>query len=163
MSPNFPAATISRMVLKPWSADGLHPHLHHPSRALEGLLHPPRVVGIERHSLFLVNVLSGLDGGNEIQRVLVLWRSNQHRVDGFVVEHFAEILVGMDRGNDSLHFVQAPRIDIRHGYRFDIGALDGGVKDFLAAIPASNKTDSYAVVGSQHTAEWEDPRGGHRR
>lgn len=121
------------------------------------------MVGIERHSLFLVDVLSCLDGGNEIQRMLVLRSGNQHRVDGFVVEYLAEIFVGVNRGNNGFHFVQAPRIDVRHGYRFDIGALDGGVKNFLAAIPAANQTDSEAVVGSQHTAEWEYPRGGHRR
>jgi len=121
------------------------------------------MVGIERHSLFLVDVLSCLNGGNEIQRMLVLRSGNQHRVDGFVVEHFAEILVGMDRRNNSLHFVQAPCVDIRHGYRFDIGTFDGGVKDFLAAVAAANQADSDAVVGSQHTAEGEDPRGGHRR
>ena len=70
--------------------------------ALERPPHAPRMVGIEGHGLFLINVLARLDGGNEIQRVLVLRRDDHHRVNGLVIQQRAEIAVRFRLRDDAL-------------------------------------------------------------
>src|SRR5215472_11511559 len=62
------------------SARGLHAHLHHAMRTFHGPAHAPRMVGIKSHGLLLVDVLACLDGGNEIESMLMLRSGNQHRI-----------------------------------------------------------------------------------
>ncbi len=86
MTPIFSGVANSRILAKPGAAGGLDSHLNHAVGLLEGLLHAPRVVGIEGHGLFLVNVFPRLDSGNKMQSVQVLGCGDQDRVNGFVVE-----------------------------------------------------------------------------
>ena len=145
-------------------ADGLNPYLHHPARPLVGLLHPPRVVGVERHRLFLVNVLPGVDGGNEMQRVKVLRRRDQDRVNGLVVQQATKILMGLNGGNEGFHFVEPAGVHIRHRHRLHVGTVNRGVQDLPPPAAAANQADSNAVVRPQHPLRRKEPRSRqHRR
>ena len=57
-------------------AHGLHTHLYHAVRTFHGAAHASRVVRIKSHGFFLVDILACLDGGNEIESVLVLGSGN---------------------------------------------------------------------------------------
>ncbi len=100
---------------------------------------------------------------DEVQDVLVLGRRDQHGVDALVVQQLAEVLVGLDLGREFLHFIQAARVDIRHGGGFRVGALQGRLEDLLAPAARADQADANALVGSQDTAGWESSADGQRR
>jgi hypothetical protein len=110
------------------------------------------VVGSKGHSLFLVDVFAGLNGGHEIQGVLVLRSCDEHRINRMVVKQVPKITIGPDIGDKLFHFIQAARVDIRHRDPFDIWALQGRLKDLLAAVPTANQADPNAIVCSRYTA-----------
>ena len=145
------------------AAGGLNADLDHPARALECLAHPLGVVRVEGHRLFLVHVLARLKGRDEVQDVLVLGRRDQYGVDALVVQELAEVLVGLDLRCEFLHFVQAARVDIRHGGRLRIGTLQGRLEDLLAPAACADQAEANAIVGPQDTAGGKNLRHGQRR
>ena len=88
-------------------AHGLDPHLNHTIRSFHGAAHTARMVGIEGHGLFLIDVFACLNGGNEVEGMLVLGGRDEHGIDGLVVEQTAKVGVGLNARSDALHFVQA--------------------------------------------------------
>ncbi len=130
----------------------LHADLHHAPRPFISPAHAAGMLGIERHGLFLIDVLARLNGGNKAQGVLMLGSYNNDGVDAFVVQQSAEVLIGFDSGNDGLHFFQMTGVHIGHRHRLDVGTLDGRFEIELAARASSNQADSNAVIGSQHAA-----------
>ena len=109
------------------------------------------MVGVEGHGLFLVDILAGLDRGHEIQSVLVLRRGDQHCVNTGIVKQPAKIGISLDVRDITLHFIQAARVKIGHRYPFNVGALQRGLENLLAAAAASDKADADAVVRSQYS------------
>ena len=72
------------------------PDLH---RAFAGFLvrraHALGVVDGERHGLFLIHVLAGVERGDEVLAVQVLRSGDQDGVDDLVVEQMAVIEIGL--------------------------------------------------------------------
>src|ERR1700758_5614041 len=91
-------------------ADGLHTHLYHAVRTFHGTAHASRVVRIKSHGFFLVDILACLDGGNEIESVLMLGSGNQYGVNGLVVKQAAKIGRGPNRRSELLGFLQATSV-----------------------------------------------------
>ena len=91
-----------------------------PVGALIGGAHALGVIGIERHGLFLIDVLAGVERGGEAFGVQVLRRRDQHGVDAFIVQQMAVIEIGLGVGRDLLDLFEAvayrrrPRPRIRH-------------------------------------------------
>ena len=139
----------------------LHAHLHHASRAGDGLAHPPGVVGVEGHGLLLIDVLAGLDGGHKAEGVLVLGGGDEDRIDRLVVQEAAVIVVGLDRRGHGLGLVQAPRVNIGHGNRLGAGAAQRDLEDRLAAAAGADQAEAEPVIGPQHGAGGSDSGRGH--
>ena len=116
-------------TLKGFPTDGLDTDLNHAIRLFKGTPHTPRVIGIKGHSLFLVDILAGLNGGNKVERMQVLGSGNEDGVDGFVVEQTSEIGIGLNRGSNLLGFVQAAGVDVGHGDRLRVGRMDRGLEN----------------------------------
>ena len=55
------------------------------------LAHAPGMVGIERHGLLLIHVFARLDRRHEVQRVLVLRRGDQDRIERLLLQQPPEI------------------------------------------------------------------------
>jgi hypothetical protein len=106
------------------------------------------MVRVERHGFFLINVLAGLDCGNEIQGVLVLWSGNQHSIDALVIEQLPEVAVGFDVGKGAFHLVEAAGVNVGHGDALNVWAAQSGPEDLLTAASTPDQTNSDAVVGS---------------
>ena len=113
---------------------------------VEGVSHAPGVAGVEGHGFFLVHVLACLDGGDEVKRVQVLRRRDQDRVDRLVVEERPVVLERRDAGDDRLHFIEAPGVDVGDRGRLDVGTLDRGPQDLLAARTAADQTEPDSLV-----------------
>ena len=57
--------------------------------------HPLGVIHGERHRLFLVDVLAGVERGGEVLAMQVLRRGDQDRVDDLVFEQVAVVEIGL--------------------------------------------------------------------
>ena len=130
----------------------LHADLDHASRAAEGVSHAPGVARVEGHRLFLVHVLARLDGGDEVNRVQVLRRRDQDRVDRLVVEQRPVVLERRDAGNDRLDFIEAAGVDVGDRGRLDVRALDRGLQDLLAARTAADQAEPDSLVRPSDSA-----------
>ncbi len=108
-------------LLNALSAVHLHADLNHSSRSRQHFPHAAGVAGIERHGLFLVHVLARLDRGDEVDRVQVLRRRDQDRVDRLVVEERPVVLERRDAGDDRPHFLEPAGVDVRHSNGFTSG------------------------------------------
>jgi hypothetical protein len=93
-------------TLKGFPTDGLDTDLNDATRFFKGTPHTPRMIGIKSHGLFLVDILAGLKGGNEVERMQVLGSGNEDGVDGFVVEQASKIGIGLNCRSNLLRFVR---------------------------------------------------------
>ena len=89
-------------LLNARAAVHLHADLDDASRRRRGPPHAPGVAGVEGHGLFLVHVLARPDRGDEVDRVQVLGRRDQDRVDRLVVEQRPVVFECRDAGDDAL-------------------------------------------------------------
>ena len=124
------------------------------------------VVRVERHRLFLVDVLARLDRGDEVKRMQVLRRGDQHGVDRLVVEQLAIVAVGRRPRRDRLGLVEPPGVDVGDRRRLDVRAADRGLQDLLAAPAGADQAEPDAIVGPPNPAPGRRRRGrcraGHR-
>ncbi len=84
--------------------------------------HALGVLHRERHGLFLVDVLAGFDGMDEVLAVQMLRRGDYYRVDGFVVEQATVVEIGGRVWNQGLGVFQALGVDIGKCDEVDIRA-----------------------------------------
>jgi hypothetical protein len=117
------------------------------------------VIGAERHGLFLIDVLARLNRRHEVQRVLMLRRGDQDRVDVLIVEQLPKVLVGLDRRNERLHLIQPAGVNVRGGDSLGIGASHGGLEDLLPAAAVSDDAEPHPIVGAQHATGREAGHG----
>ena len=136
----------------------LHADLDDTSRATEGVSHAPGVARVEGHRFFLVHVLACLDGGDEVNRVQVLRRRDQDRVDRLVVEERPVVFERRNAGDDRLDFIKAAGVDVGDGGRLDIGTFDRGPQDLLPARTAADQTEPDSLVRPSDSA-WSVGRG----
>ncbi len=117
---------------------------------LEGGAHALGVVHGERHGLFLVDVLAGVQRGDEVLAVQVLRGGDQDGVDGLVVEQVAVVEIGLGSGHDLLRVFQALGVDVGESQEFGIGAIDYFADQGHATIARADDAEANAIVGSQH-------------
>src|SRR5579875_2135194 len=141
---------------------GLNADLHHAMGAEECPPHAPRVIGIESHRLFLVNILARLNGRDKIERMLVLRRRDENSVETLVFEHPPKVAVLPGPGHVAFHLLQAARVDIRHGDTFRVWAAQSRSQNLSPTAPASDQPEANAVIGSQNAVCREEAGGGSR-
>jgi hypothetical protein len=129
----------------------LHTHLYHAVRTFQRTAHASRVVRIKSHGFFLVDILARLDGGNEIERVLVLGSSNQNGVDRFVVEQAAKIGKCPNRGNKLLGFLEAASVDVSNRYGLGIGRTERVLENVQSAPAGADQPEADPVIGAEDT------------
>jgi hypothetical protein len=144
-------------LLNALSAVHLHADLNHASRTRQRVPHTAGVGGIERHGLLLIHVLARLDRGDEVERVQVLRRRDQDRVDRLVVQERPVVLERRDAGDDCPGFLEPAGVDVRHRNGFDIGAPQGGPEDLLAARAATDQADPDSFVRPQDATRRGSP------
>ena len=135
---------------------GLMADLH---GALAGFLvggaHALGVVDGERHGLFLIDVLAGIERGGEMLAMEMLRRGDQDGVDGFVVEQIAVVEIGLGVGRNQFGVFETLGIDIGEGDELGVGAGDGGFNVLHAAVAGADDAEADAVVGSQDVGNRE--------
>jgi hypothetical protein len=129
----------------------LHAYLYNAIRTLEGPPHAPRVVGIKSHGLFLIDILACLEGGNKVERVLVLRSGNQHGVNGFVVEHAPKIPVGLNCGSDFFGFFLPTGVNISDRDSLRIWRFERVLENVHPAPACADQSEPHAVVGAENT------------
>jgi len=87
-----------------------------------------------------------------VQRVQVLRRGNQYRIDAFVIEQLTEITVGLEGRDTGFQLVEAARVNVRGGHALHVGTFERHLEDFRPAPAGSDQADANAVIGSQHPA-----------
>jgi hypothetical protein len=117
--------------------------------------HGFRVLDCERHRLFLIDVLAGLERGDEAFGVKMLRGGNQDGIDRFIVEEVAVIEVRLRRGREFQGILKAPRVDIGEGGKLGILARNCFAPDLGSAVADSDHAETYAVVRSKHAAGGE--------
>ena len=95
-----------------------------------------------------------LTGGDHRQRMPVVGRLDEHKVEVLRFEHLAVVPVcarflsrGLARGNQISRFGQHAFIDIAEGHDFHRGDLDQTKQVALAIPAAANQPDSLFLVG----------------
>ncbi len=123
-------------------------------RALAGALirgaHALGVLHAERHGLFLVDVLAGVERGDEVLAMQVLRRGDEHRVDALVVQQVAVIEISLGAGRDGARVFQALGVDVGDAHEFGIGTGQRLAHDLRAAVAGADDAEANAVVGRQH-------------
>jgi len=109
------------------------------------------MVGIESHGFFLVNVLAGLDGGNEIESVLVLGSGNQYGVNGFVIEQAAKIGQCPNSGRELLGFLQAASINVGNRNGLGIRCTERVLENVESASSGADQPEADAVISAEDT------------
>jgi len=140
-------------TLKSFATDGLDADLNDAIRLFKGTPHTAGVIGIKGHGLFLVDILAGLNGGNEVERMQVLGSSDEDGVDGFVVEQAPKIGVGLNGGNNLLGFVEAAGVDVGDGDSLGVGGVDSLFENVQSPTASTDQGKADAVIGA------EDARG----
>ncbi len=110
------------------------------------------MAGVEGHGFLLIHVLARLDRGHEAQGVLVLRGGDEDRIDRFVVQEAAVIVVGLDGRGNRPGLVQAPRVNIGHGNRLSVRAMKGDLEDFLSTAAGANQAKADSVIGARADA-----------
>ena len=111
--------------------------------------HALGVVHGERHGLFLVDVLAGIERGGEALGVQVLRRGDQDGVDILVLQQAAIVEVGLGVGRDAFHVFQAAGVDVGRADAFGVGAGDRLAENLGAAGAGSDDADADALVGAK--------------
>ena len=106
------------------------------------------MIGIERHGLFLIDVLAGVERGGEAFGMQVLRRRDEHGVDGFVVEQMAVIEISLGVGRDLLDLFEPVRVNIGRAHAFDTGQRNGLAKDLRAAVARADDAEADAIIGA---------------
>ncbi len=103
----------------------------------------------ERHGLFLVDVLAGVERGGEVLAVQVLRGGDEDGVDVLVVEQVAVVEVGLGVGRDRLDVFEAPGVDVGGADAFHVVAGERLLQDLGAAGAGADDAEADALVGAQ--------------
>jgi len=130
----------------------LVPYLDHLPRfhRFVGRSHAFGVLYRERHRLLLVDVLAGFEGVHEMLAMQVLRRGDQHRVQVFFFEHQAVIDERLDRGRYQLGFLALLGVDIAHGRKLGVRAVERVPHDVLAARAVADNSKTDALIRAPH-------------
>ena len=104
----------------------------------------------ERHRLFLVNMLPGIERSGEAFGMQVLRRGDQHRVDVLILQHAVIVQVGLGVGRDIFGLLEALGVDIGGADAFDVFEGDGLAQNFLPARAGSDDAEADPLVRAQH-------------
>ncbi len=141
-------------------------HLDHAARLASHLHHLSPFVDRLRERLLAVDVLAGPAGHDRLQRVPVVGRGDQHRVDIRLIEDLAEVTVRGRLAAEQLRVGLLHRglRDIAHGGDLTVGVLQEELHHLAAPIPGADHSQANALVGAQHAGCLEcrhAQRGGH--
>src|SRR5205823_1291840 len=118
------------------------------SRFLVSGSHPFGVIHGERHGLFLVHVLAGIERGYEMLAMQVLRRGDQYRVDALIVEQISMIQVSLRVWGDLLGVLQALRVNVGERHELSVRTRDGVTNVLHPTVAGPDDAESNPVVGS---------------
>ncbi len=127
----------------------LHADLDDLLRGLCGLLALHSLRNVPGHGLFAIEVLAGLERGDEVLGVEVHGCGIDDGIDVFAFEQAHGIVVGVDAGNFGFGHVAAARVSVGHGHALDVGLSQGVIQILHAAIAGADEADTDAVVGAE--------------
>jgi hypothetical protein len=142
------------------SAGGLRTHLHDTVGPCIRLFHLPGVLRIERHGFLDVHIFAGLYGRHEDWGVLMMRGRNQNRVDRFVIQQAAVLLVSRRVGRQTLGVLQPARVHIGDGHHFGIRAIQGCPENLRAAVTGSDEPEPDAVTDFRRAGGCAGEAGG---
>jgi hypothetical protein len=108
------------------------------------------VIHRERHGLFLIDVLPGLDGVDEMLAVQVLRRGDDNGVDRLVVQQTAVIQICGRGRHQPLGVVEPLGVNIGESNEVDVRAVQRPVNQLSAAVAHTDDAHADTVVGPQH-------------
>jgi hypothetical protein len=118
----------------------------------------------QRERLLDVHVLAGLARVDHLERMPVVGRVDDHRVDVGAFEHAAIVGVAGRASAGLLHReLDVRRVDVAHARDLDIVVRQEGVEHLVAAVADADDAHPDAVVGAEHAARTDrraHPRGG---
>jgi hypothetical protein len=106
----------------------------------------------KRHRLFLVNVLPGFDGIDEMQAMQVLWRRDQYGIDITGIEHLAVIHVRFYARQFRFGSFELLRVDVGYGNKLRVRADRCFTRDRAASVAIADNTQAYSLVRSEDVA-----------
>ncbi|HEV3081660.1 MAG TPA: hypothetical protein VGY66_17915 [Gemmataceae bacterium] len=113
----------------------------------------------------MIDILTGLNRRNKVQRVLVLRCGDKHGVNAFVIQQTAKVGMNLELRSHTLDGIEAVRVDIGGSHTLGIGAPESGFEYFGAARAGPNQTEPHPVIraqdglGRQHRAGYGGSRG----
>ena len=113
--------------------------------------HALGVVHRERHGLFLVDVLAGIERGGEAFGVQMLRGGDQYGIDILVLQQAAIVKVGFGVGRNAFHVFQAAGVDVGRADAFGVGAGDRLAENLGAAGAGSDDADADALVCAKNS------------
>ena len=133
--------------------------LHHGFRRLPvRRAHALGIIQRKGQRLLLIHMFAGCERINKMLAMQMLRRGDDHGVNGLIVQKPAMVAVDGAQKARGRGVVQALGVNIGKGGDLDIGAGDGLMQQFAAALPGADQADAHAVVGAQHAPG----RGGQR-
>ncbi len=89
-----------------------------------------------------------VERGDEVLRVQVLWRGDEHRIHVLVFQQSPVVGVGLDAGSDLLDLLQAARVDVGGADAFDVFERQRLAQNLLAAVARADDADAETLVGA---------------
>ena len=131
--------------------------------AFESGAHLLGMVHREGHGLFLVDVLAGVERGDEVLGVKVLRSGDEDGVDGRIFQEVAIVAMLPGGGRDGARLFQAAGVDVGHAGAFGVGAGEGFAQQFAAAGAGADDAEAHAVVGAEDVGRGQGAgeAGGH--
>ncbi len=130
---------------------------------LESSAHLLGVVDCEGHGLLDVDVLAGVERGDEVLGMQVLGSGDDNGVDRGIFQEAAIVEMGAGGGSDGARFVQAAGVDVGHAGALGVGAGKGVAQELRAARASADDGEAYAVIGAEDIGRGESAgeSGGH--
>ena len=129
----------------------------------EGGAHLLRVVQREGHGFLDVDVLAGVERGDEMFGVEMLRGGDEDGIHRGIFEEAAIVDMLAGSGRDGAGFFEAAGVDVSHAGAFGVGAGEGVAQEFGATGAGADNAEAYAIVGPEDVGRGEGAgeSGGH--
>ncbi|OQC03267.1 MAG: hypothetical protein BWX80_02871 [Candidatus Hydrogenedentes bacterium ADurb.Bin101] len=122
--------------------------LHHPVVTTGGFDHAPAFHHLQGKGLLDIHILAGITGMNRLQRVPMVRRGNDHRIDVVTIQHLPVIPVKRGRTEGFLPTLQGNAMNIAKRDDFSVGMRFQGVYQLSAPIGRADNAQPHPLRGA---------------
>ncbi len=117
--------------------------------AFDRRTHLLAVIHRESHGLLHVDVLAGIESGDEMLGVEMLRSGDEDRVDRGVLKHAAIFKMLARGGSDGARFFQTAGVNVGHAGTLGVGTGEGIAQKFGTAGAGADNGEANAIISAE--------------